>query len=49
MDPGAKSAVENLLLLYENTLDEAPELLENLADYLSQGAKLSGRYHRNFC
>lgn len=49
VDPGAKSAVENLLLLYENTLDEAPELLENLADYLSQGAKLSGRYHRNFC
>lgn len=49
VNPKAKPGVENLVLLYEKALDEAPDLLGNLADYLTQGTELSKRFHRNFC
>ncbi|HIU76284.1 MAG TPA: hypothetical protein IAC62_10405, partial [Candidatus Pelethocola excrementipullorum] len=47
-NPRSKPAVLNLLLLYEKALDEAPDLLVNLAKYLDQGTELSGRFHRKF-
>lgn len=49
VNPRAKTAVENLLRLYERTLEEAPEVLEDLAVYLEQGGELAGRFHRSFC
>ncbi|HIU77681.1 MAG TPA: zinc dependent phospholipase C family protein [Candidatus Pelethocola excrementipullorum] len=47
-NPRSKPAVLNLLLLYEKALDEAPDLLVNLAKYLDQGTELSGRFQRKF-
>lgn len=48
MNPMAKPAVNNLLKLYGRALEEAPEMLVNLAGYLQNGEELSTRYHRNF-